>query len=97
VGATTAYYYLVEVNAPKGYNLPDVNTTPIVAVNYTSFDSDPTNVTYDPVSPTEIYNSKSFLLPFTGGKGSILFVVAGIILIGAGLALIVGRRKKVAE
>jgi hypothetical protein len=94
--ASTTYYYLVETDAPSGYSLPDVNTTPIIAVNYTSYSDDPTVAVGD-ADPTAVYNSKSFLLPFTGGEGSIYFVVGGIVLVGLGLCLMIalrGRRRR---
>ncbi|MDR1806167.1 MAG: SpaH/EbpB family LPXTG-anchored major pilin [Clostridium sp.] len=93
VTATTAYYYLVEVDAPDGYSLPGKNATPIIAVNYTSYYEN-IEVNYDPADPTTVYNTKSLLLPFTGGTGALIFVVLGIVFVGVGVCIVVGRRKK---
>ncbi|MDR1816180.1 MAG: LPXTG cell wall anchor domain-containing protein [Clostridiales Family XIII bacterium] len=41
-----------------------------------------------------MYNTKSFLLPFTGGEGAMKFVVLGIVLVGAGLCLLVAFRRR---
>jgi LPXTG-motif cell wall-anchored protein len=98
--AATVYYYLVETAAPEGYNLPDANTMPVVAVNYTSLGEwvDPTtyqiNQTAAASNIFNVFNTKAFLLPFTGGKGSVVFVVVGIVVIGLGLCLIVGSKKR---
>ncbi|MDR1775332.1 MAG: SpaH/EbpB family LPXTG-anchored major pilin [Actinomycetes bacterium] len=93
--ATPAYYYLIETDAPAGYRLPDVNATPIVKVDYTSYTQNTaTGVSTTPSNPYKIYNSKAFLLPFTGGEGSLYFVIGGVVIVLLGVGILVGTRRK---
>lgn len=78
-------YVVKEVKAPEGYSLPDDPKT-TVTVNsssyYSSFmkknNTDGLCYTYTP--PVEILNNKTPSLPLTGGVGSALFVIAGLML-----------------
>lgn len=78
-------YVVKEVKAPEGYSLPDDPKT-TVTVNsssyYSSFmkknNTDGLCYTYTP--PVEILNNKTPSLPLTGGGGSALFVIAGLML-----------------
>ena len=81
-GLAYGTYYLVETNAPAGYN----KLTQPVAVEVTAASHlDDSRVT--------VKNSAGFELPSTGGMGTTLFTVAGLLLIlGSGTALVVRRR-----
>lgn len=80
-GIAYGEYYLIETKAPDGYNLL---SAPIkVTVNETSH-----TVTID------VENSSKFELPVTGGNGTILFTMGGVLLIGGAIILLVVSRKK---
>ena len=85
-------YWLVEVEAPTGYNLL----------------SAPVQVTFSATNSTEaggytlsqtIANTKGFTLPKTGGMGTIIFTVGGIVLIGAAVILFIvsGKKKRTSK
>ena len=77
-------YYLVEVAAPKGYQLPAPNT----AANLTGAVTATTSPTE---TNTTITNSKPFALPFTGGQG--LAGIIAIATISGVVAFAIKRRK----
>lgn len=82
-GLAYGTYYLVETKAPAGYNLL----------------SNPVTVTVGTDSYTEDYavrvaNSSEPVLPATGGIGTLVFTITGLVLIGAAGALLVFSRKK---
>lgn len=76
-------YYLVETKAPDGYNLLSAP----VAVTI----DDESHLTANEV---KIENSAKFILPVTGGTGTIFFTMGGILLIGAAAVLIISSKKK---
>ena len=80
-------YYLVETKAPEGYNLLDKP----LEVKFTDADSDKKHVHTEGVE-----NKRGFTLPNTGGVGTILLVVVGIILIGLAIILTMNKKKKTA-
>jgi len=83
--ASTGNYYVVEVKAPTGYDLPDPSTGANV---FGDVLASTTTVADDNV----VTNSKPFALPFTGGQG-----LAGIIIIAiaaGGAAIGIKRHKK---
>lgn len=77
-------YYLVEVKAPAGYNLLD---SPIEV----SFDIS-TDTTHQAL--VEVINVKGFILPQTGGMGTMIFSVAGVALLGLAAALSLGKKNR---
>ena len=77
-------YWIVEVAAPASYN---ILTTPLQV----TFDGNEANHTL--VAPT-IANSKGFVLPITGGTGTMLFTVVGIVLLGLAVMVIVVKKRK---
>lgn len=82
-GLAYGNYYLVETKAPEGYNLL---TSPItVTINESS------HITENAVT---VENSAKFILPITGGTGTMLFTMSGILLIGLAIILIVSSKKK---
>lgn len=78
-------YVVKEVKAPEGYSLPDDPKT-TVTVNSSSYYSsfmkktNPDGSCYNYTPPVEILNNKTPSLPLTGGVGSALFVIAGLML-----------------
>lgn len=83
-GLAYGQYFLVEVRAPEGYHLL----------------SSPVDVTLDDVSHLEeaaikVANSSEFLLPSTGGSGTVVLTVVGIaMLCSAAAVLLLSRRKR---
>ena len=72
-------YYLVEVKAPKGYELNGEN------INFTITEA--TSDTSGKVDKT-IYNEKKVELPFTGGVGAEVVVASGVVMmVAAGFVL----------
>lgn len=87
-GLEDGTYELVEVEAPKGYNLL---TSPVEVVingaDATEADLSPLTVT------TPVENNSGTQLPSTGGIGTTIFYIIGAILVlGAGILLVTRRR-----
>lgn len=81
-GLAYGTYYIVETQAPKGYNLLTEPVT--VEVGETSHLED---------AVVTVYNTK-FLLPETGGMGTGVFTVFGLICIGGALVISIGSLRK---
>lgn len=83
-------YYLVETQAPSGYNL--LNNA--VKVNFTDADVATTNGVYT----VEVPNKSGIQLPITGGTGTVIFTVIGIaLMVGAVVLFVVSRKKAKAK
>ncbi len=75
-------YYIVETQAPQGYNL--LTSPQMVTITATSHLSE---------NAVKVLNNAGFELPETGGIGTTIFTMTGLILIlGAGLILVTRRR-----
>lgn len=82
-GLAYGTYYIVEIKAPEGYNLLTEPVT--VEINEQSHLDE---------SVVTVYNTK-FLLPETGGMGTGLFTVFGLVCIGGALMIsVICLRKK---
>lgn len=83
-------YYLVETQAPSGYNILDH----AVEVQFTDADVSTT----DGVYTVRISNKTGFRLPITGGTGTVIFTVVGIaLMVGAVVLLVLSRKKSKAK
>ena len=82
-------YYLVETQAPSGYNILDN----AVRVNFTDADVEAT----DGVYTVKVPNSSGIQLPITGGTGTVIFTIIGIALMVGAFVLFVVSRKKAKE
>ena len=82
-------YYLVETQAPSGYNILDN----AVKVNFTDAEVAGTNGIYT----VEIANTSGIQLPITGGTGTVIFTIIGIALMVGAVMLFVVSRKKAKE
>lgn len=96
-GLDEGTYYLKEVKAPTGYVLSEVP----IPVTIKGVVDDNGVLTGTVENDTDAYvdltfeNSKGFNLPSTGGMGTVLFSIAGIVLMaGAAVMLIVLMRKR---
>ena len=79
-------YYLVETQAPSGYNLLDN----AVKVNFTYEEAEATAGVYT----VKIENTSGIQLPITGGTGTVIFTVIGITLMVGAVVLFVLSKKK---
>ncbi len=82
-------YYLVETQAPSGYNL--LNNA--VKVNFTDAEVEATAGVYT----VKVPNSSGIKLPVTGGTGTVIFTIIGIALMVGAVVLFVVSRKKAEE
>lgn len=79
-------YYLVETQAPSGYNILDNS----VKVNFSDDDVEATGGIYT----VKVPNSRGIKLPITGGEGIVLFTIIGIALMGSAVILLMISRRK---
>ena len=79
-------YYLVETQAPNGYNI----LAKAVKVNFTDADVAAT----DGVYTVEVPNSSGITLPITGDEGIVIFTVIGIAFMAGAVILFVLFHKK---
>lgn len=79
-------YYIVETQAPHGYNI----LAEAVKVNFTDADVDATNGVYT----VKVPNSSGITLPITGDEGIVIFTVIGIALMAGAVILFVLFHKK---
>lgn len=103
-GLANGTYYLVETKTVEGYNLLKapvkvnlnveyVTTTTENGVTKTEFTEN--NKPSDGTHSETIINKKGFQLPTTGGMGTLLFSVIGVIvMIAAAFILLKGRKKE---
>ena len=99
-------YYLKELQAPSGYSAltsvvkvvistatPNDNT--IYDFKYSMNEGDENNVGEDGVISLDITNNKGFNLPATGGMGTYLFTIGGLVIMaGAALLLIASKKSR---
>ncbi len=91
-GLDLGTYYLKEIKAPGGYNLLQ-NALEIKLTDTDKngeLDNDADNV----LTGIQVVNSKGFNLPVTGGIGTVLFTVVGVVLMASGVLLVLVYRKK---
>ena len=95
LGLAYGEYYLVETQAPEGYN----RLTRPVAVTidgYSHLDDDPATEDVLEGTSVTVRNSSKFELPATGGAGKVIFGIMGTAMIGVALVLVLvtGKKKK---
>ncbi len=87
IGLDTDTYYLKETVAPEGYNLLKTPITVVIGAEGALTQNG------DPVDQIEVLNKAGFLLPSTGGVGTTMFYVAGVVLmLGAAVLLVFKKR-----
>ena len=102
-GLDAGTYYLEEIKAPAGYNLPADPFTVVItknvdsttkAVSFTAtVDSASANVTSVNTVETVIANQSGTILPSTGGFGTTMLIVIGSILFMATAIVLVTKKR----
>lgn len=87
-GLDEGTYNIYETEAPEGYSINSVATTVIV---------DATDATANISLKSDISDTKLSSLPFTGGMGTTLFTVFGVIIMAAAAGLFFANKKKSAK
>ena len=92
-GIAYGTYYLIETEAPVGYNLL---TEPVEVTISSNSHLDDDVATADVIEGTSVTvkNSAEFRLPETGGIGTAIFTFGGSGLIGAAAMVLLGGKKK---
>ncbi len=91
VGFDNGVYYLEEVVAPAGYNMLTARKEFTIADK--NLDSVFNNGIYSTGSGVHVVNRKGSMLPETGGMGTTLFIVFGILaILGTGVVLVTKKR-----
>ncbi len=101
IGLKNGAYYLVEIEAPTGYNL--LANPQKVTINGTNVDNNTELENVAQAGQTEfdsndnetanVINNSGSLLPSTGGIGTTIFYIIGAVLIIAAIAYFIVRRK----
>jgi LPXTG-motif cell wall-anchored protein len=103
INSTNQIFWLRETEAPDGFRLIDEWMQVLVTQeNANNPLRDANNEIQDPVNgmgyviPVNVYNERqrAWILPETGGVGTIILTVAGIALLGGALVLFVGSKKE---
>lgn len=89
-------YYLVETKVPDGYNAPATPVKFVVNTNgITVVEGNAQTVTQDGVITVKVQNSAGYELPKTGGAGTTLYTLGGLLLMaGAVMYGCAVRRKR---
>ena len=98
-------YYLKELQAPSGYSAltsvvkvvistatPNDNTT--YDFKYSMNEGEENNVGEDGVISLDITNNKGFNLPATGGMGTYLFTIGGLVIMAGAALLHIASKKR---
>lgn len=87
-------YYLVETKAPNGYTLPTSAFEVTIDKDGTDTNLDKTTYIYT----KKIENYKGFVLPETGGTGTVIFTAVGVsLMLVAVVAFFVLRKKEMSK
>ncbi len=76
-------YYIKEIKAPKDYAL--IIEPQLFKVDYQSYYEDPTNISGLKHSDPQVINNHKVTIPQTGGIGSVVVIVGGILITALGI------------
>lgn len=94
VGLAEGTYTLHEVSAPEGYNKVEVDPTVTISANYRDDGTlESWTVNSNGQNPVEVVNKAGAILPGTGGMGTVVFTVVGVVVVAAGVAWYLRRNK----
>ena len=101
-GLKAGTYTLTETKSPSGYSLAKNPITIVITANAdgsfasaTVNENTVTNDVKDGIVPVGLQNKSGFSLPATGGMGTYLFTIGGLVIMaGAALLLIVSRKRR---
>lgn len=112
IGLDAGTYYLVEIEAPSGYNKLEapikivINATVIAAEDSASLETLTITVgngtatdgnLVSGIVATDVENNKGATLPETGGMGTTIFYVVGSVLVLAAVVLLVTKKRMSAK
>lgn len=97
-GLKAGTYYVIETSAPAGYRL-DSTPHAVVLSETDATDDNPmtTTKTEEYYNKAEVPNTPGASLPSTGGIGTTIFYVAGLIMVLGAATILIARRKADAE
>ena len=92
---TPTKYWLVEVAAPEGYRLP-TGTPAVIEIFGGYYESDGASWSnkIGVELPDRVGNVKGFNFPLTGGAGTVVFMMAGLVLLGLSYAFYLKSKRK---
>lgn len=101
-GLKAGTYTLTETKSPSGYSLAKNPITIVITANKdgsfasaTVNETTVTNDVKDGIVPVGLQNKSGFSLPATGGMGTYLFTIGGLVIMaGAALLLIASRKRR---
>ncbi len=83
-GLKSGTYTLIENTVPDGYNKGEDTTITIVANDYTAANLNQT---------ADVENETGSVLPSTGGMGTVIFYIAGAILVVGAAAILIAKKR----
>jgi len=90
-GMTGTQYWLVETQAPTGYEL---QTTPTEICLVGVLDHDAAGASYDDWTMTNVKHNAGFDMPFTGPVGRTMLPIVGLAVVGGATAVLVIRNRR---
>ena len=95
-GLKEGTYKLVELKAPAGYNKLSAPIEVVISATYNddgTLKNNTVTANGTPNSTVTVVNKKGTLLPSTGGMGTVVFTVAGVAIVAAGIIWTVVRKR----